>query len=161
MVWRLAEERKRMGGPPADLPPLNETMEYLHAWPLNVAPVVELVTMQSLDRRRGGEELPIAVVIERRTDLRPRPRELALLIAKLLREEHPAYVLVPHDDDDGPDFCAELNDVTWGLSLLKIREMSAAGAVTAEEARLMAKGGDRLEEVVQPDWLKAERVLDR
>ena len=44
---------------------------------------------------------------------------------------------------------------------LKIREMSAAGAVTAEEARLMAKGGDRLEEVVQPDWLKAERVLDR
>ena len=47
--------------------------------------------------------------------MRPRPRELALLIDKLLREEHPAYVLVPHDDDDGPDFCAELNDVTWGL----------------------------------------------
>jgi len=44
---------------------------------------------------------------------------------------------------------------------LKVREMSAAGAVTAEEARCMAKGGDRLEEIVQPDWLKAERVLDR
>ena len=44
---------------------------------------------------------------------------------------------------------------------LKVREMSAAGAVTAEEASLMARGGDGLEEIVQPDWLKAERVLDR
>ena len=41
---------------------------------------------------------------------------------------------------------------------LKVREMSAAGAVSAEEARCMARGGERLEEMVQPDWLKVERV---
>ena len=33
---------------------------------------------------------------------------------------------------------------------LKVREMSAAGAVSAEEARCMARGGERLEEMVQP-----------
>ena len=44
---------------------------------------------------------------------------------------------------------------------LKIRSMSAAGAVTEDEVVAMAQGGDSLEDVVQPDWLKAERVLDR